>query len=242
MTFIGFLNWAGGLSCSLGSLLALVSLLKGREARQLAGATNLDSLGGAQTTLTPHWLALPCWRSAPPAAPRRCQHCSTARADLEPADLHQLVGLVPLLVAVTGRVFADRPLKCELSDGKGAIVEVRPVPLAPGQGACLQSQCHWACGCRSQLLHAGSMAGIRACAGGQQHLRQAALPAPACASCLARCGSGRIAMTVCGPSVLPLQLRVERKSERRQNSYWYTDTTPLREQLRETNWWLKGEP
>lgn len=82
---IGFLNLAGGACCSIGGLLALISVFKGREARLLSTATSVDSL----------------------------------------ADLHQLVGLVPLLIAVTGRVFADRTVKCELSDSEGAIVEYK---------------------------------------------------------------------------------------------------------------------
>lgn len=46
MAFIAFLNWAGGVSCSIGGLLALVSWAKGKEARQLGAATSVDSLAG----------------------------------------------------------------------------------------------------------------------------------------------------------------------------------------------------
>lgn len=41
------------------------------------------------------------------------------------AELKHLFALVPLLVAVTGRVLAPSPLKCEMSDAEAAIVELR---------------------------------------------------------------------------------------------------------------------
>ena len=41
-----------------------------------------------------------------------------------PADLKQLFSLVPVLIAVTGRVMAPRPYRSEFSDTDAAIVEV----------------------------------------------------------------------------------------------------------------------
>ena len=41
------------------------------------------------------------------------------------AELKHLYRLVPLLVAVTGRVWASRPVKCELSENEGVIVSLR---------------------------------------------------------------------------------------------------------------------
>jgi E3 ubiquitin-protein ligase MUL1 len=41
------------------------------------------------------------------------------------SELKHLLSAVPLLIAVVGRVLAPKPLKCELSSGEGAIVELR---------------------------------------------------------------------------------------------------------------------
>lgn len=38
---------------------------------------------------------------------------------------HNLVAAVPLLVAIAGRAWSSQPVKCELSEGEGAIVEFR---------------------------------------------------------------------------------------------------------------------
>ena len=40
-------------------------------------------------------------------------------------DIEQLIPLLPLLVAITGRVWCKEPLHCALSDQQGAIVELR---------------------------------------------------------------------------------------------------------------------
>ncbi|KAI8103037.1 hypothetical protein M9434_005825 [Picochlorum sp. BPE23] len=40
-------------------------------------------------------------------------------------DIEQLIPLVPLLVAITGRVWCKEPVPCALSDQQGAIVELR---------------------------------------------------------------------------------------------------------------------
>lgn len=42
-----FLTYGGLASCSLGALLALVGVAKGRQARQLGAAVQVDSLAGA---------------------------------------------------------------------------------------------------------------------------------------------------------------------------------------------------
>lgn len=83
--FIRFLNFGGVVSCSIGGILALVSYLKGREARYLSTVTYVDAL----------------------------------------SELRHLVSAAPLLVAIAGRVWAPKPLKCELSEGEGAIIELR---------------------------------------------------------------------------------------------------------------------
>lgn len=41
------------------------------------------------------------------------------------SDLKKVVDLVPLLVAVTGKVVSDCPLECELSGARAVIAEVR---------------------------------------------------------------------------------------------------------------------
>lgn len=41
------LTWGGVASCSLGALLALAGVAKGRQARQLSTAVQVDSLAGA---------------------------------------------------------------------------------------------------------------------------------------------------------------------------------------------------
>ena len=41
------------------------------------------------------------------------------------AEVKYLVSAIPLLIAVTGRVWASKPATCELSDNKGAIVVLR---------------------------------------------------------------------------------------------------------------------
>ncbi|PRW33003.1 tryptophan synthase beta chain 1 isoform A [Chlorella sorokiniana] len=79
------LTWGGLASCSVGALLALVGVAKGRQARQLSTAVQVDSL----------------------------------------AELKQLWALVPILVAVTGRVLSPKPYRCEMSDTDAAIVEMR---------------------------------------------------------------------------------------------------------------------
>lgn len=40
------------------------------------------------------------------------------------AELQHLLPLVPVLVAITGRVWCKTPIKCALSDEEGAIVHV----------------------------------------------------------------------------------------------------------------------
>ena len=55
----------------------------------------------------------------------QCRFLPHAHSSYCHAELKHLLSLVPLLVAVTGRVWAAKPLKCELSEGEGAIVEVR---------------------------------------------------------------------------------------------------------------------
>lgn len=40
------------------------------------------------------------------------------------ADLKELVNLLPLFVAVTGKAWSAQPLKCKLADQKAVIVEV----------------------------------------------------------------------------------------------------------------------
>lgn len=81
-----FLNVGGALTAGIGGVLALVALVKGREARSLRGVISVDNL----------------------------------------TELKHLLNLVPVIIAVTGRVWAPKPVKCNLSDGEGAIVEVRP--------------------------------------------------------------------------------------------------------------------
>lgn len=65
------------------------------------------------------------------AAPR--SSCTAVSPTREPsstpvvlADLKQLWALVPVLIAVTGRVLAPKPYACEMSETEAAIVEVRP--------------------------------------------------------------------------------------------------------------------
>lgn len=59
------------------------------------------------------------------------------------AELKHLFALVPLLVAVTGRVLAPSPLKCEMSDTEAAIVEVRRCfLLGIYSGMCTYSEAH----------------------------------------------------------------------------------------------------
>jgi hypothetical protein len=79
------LNLGGAVSCSLGGILALISLLKGREARHLSSATYIESL----------------------------------------AELKAVLAAAPILIAVAGRVWGPKPLKCELSEGEGVIVHLR---------------------------------------------------------------------------------------------------------------------
>ena len=52
-------------------------------------------------------------------------HPPPSPPSLHAPDLRKLLALAPLLVAVSGRVFAERPLRCELSDKAAAIVEAR---------------------------------------------------------------------------------------------------------------------
>lgn len=79
------LNFGGLFSCSIGGVLALISYLKGKEARYLGSATYLENL----------------------------------------YELKQVIALAPIVVAVAGRVWAPKPLKCELSNNEGVIVELR---------------------------------------------------------------------------------------------------------------------
>ncbi|KAL6786013.1 hypothetical protein ACKKBG_A01055 [Auxenochlorella protothecoides x Auxenochlorella symbiontica] len=56
---------------------------------------------------------------------RAAQDLGSVREVESLSDLKELASLVPLLVAVSGRVWCARPLTCELSDGEAAIVEIQ---------------------------------------------------------------------------------------------------------------------
>ncbi|KFM29075.1 Tryptophan synthase beta chain 2, chloroplastic [Auxenochlorella protothecoides] len=56
---------------------------------------------------------------------RAAQDLGSVREVESLSDLKELASLVPLLVAVSGRVWCARPLTCELSAGEAAIVEVQ---------------------------------------------------------------------------------------------------------------------
>lgn len=104
------LNWGGLASVALGGLLSLVGLAKGKEARQLESVTQVTSLAGAVTgyvlNMTPGG-ALAEQAALPPLA-----------------ALKSLLAVAPLLVAISGRVWSNKPLKGELSDEEAAIVQV----------------------------------------------------------------------------------------------------------------------
>lgn len=79
-----FLTFGGLTSVTIGALFGLISIFKGKEARQLQSITYVENL----------------------------------------AELKQFLGLIPIIVAVTGKVFCPKPLQCDLSEQEGAIIEL----------------------------------------------------------------------------------------------------------------------
>lgn len=125
------LTWGGVASCSVGALLALVGVAKGRQARQLSTAVQVDSLAGKGSRRKDRrCLLVRCRRGLPYPCSRAhfpCPHHCNAllRHSLSNlTEMKQLWALVPILIAVTGRVLAPKPYRCEMSENEAAIVEV----------------------------------------------------------------------------------------------------------------------
>ena len=136
---VGFLNWGGVASLALGGLLALVGAFKGKEARQLEAAREVQSLAGEKGGRRAPWHSSLLCGGRPRDARR------PAPGPL-PAALKALLNMVPLLVAISGRVFAEKPLKTELAKEpkQAAIVQVRrsaPPARPPRTGALHQASC-----------------------------------------------------------------------------------------------------
>ena len=86
MMLSSFLLYGGLSSCSLGALLGLVGLAKGREARRLDTATRVDNLAGEhrRASPNPHLQDLP-----PPAACRRLPAAANLPASPAPPPASQ---------------------------------------------------------------------------------------------------------------------------------------------------------
>ncbi len=104
---IAYVSWPGVAFSLAGGVFYLIAWAKGTRARQINNAKQVDKIAGMY---------------------RDDSACHYATASHPPLfttpDLTLLGNVLPLLVAVTGRVWTDRPLKCELSDSNAAIVEV----------------------------------------------------------------------------------------------------------------------
>jgi hypothetical protein len=103
---LSYVSLAGLGSLGLSGLFALCAKASSSKAHELDAVRQLDSLAGAHAALYLVASALPDVRPS-----------STA-------DLKKLAGLVPLLVAVTGRVCSKLPLQCEMTSDKAVIREV----------------------------------------------------------------------------------------------------------------------
>jgi hypothetical protein len=108
-----WLNLGGAASLSLGGIFALASAVRGEHARHLQSARVVDDLSGTARQQ-------PSRKGACPTQPR------THRLPHGGAELRQLVSLAPLLIAVTGRVLAERTVKGDLTQEEGAMTRVRP--------------------------------------------------------------------------------------------------------------------
>lgn len=124
---------------------------------------------------------------------------------------------MPVIVAVTGRVLAPKPYRCEMSDTDAAIIEVRLQAGRQAQsgGAAAMGHPAW-----SQLGCAGLGAPAPWDASGGTPQRSQYGRLPAC------------------PPARPRQMREEKKSERRAGAEWVGTTQLLRESVKEAEWGL----
>ena len=108
MPEVSLTTWTGVASCALSCGCFVLSLANDQKAQQVQSAKPVTHLSGQCVTI---------WWHAPFAV--LADHCCTKYS-----DLNELLPLLPLLVAVSGKAYTDNPVKCELSRQKAVITQV----------------------------------------------------------------------------------------------------------------------